>query len=92
VLWEGGVNVFHSLRLGSPRLADDCSARFALGLEPRFTFSFAACDPELLAAELFVSLLAEGGPALGLPDAAAEAAPRSSVEPVTRDPAVTGLK
>jgi hypothetical protein len=92
LLWEGGVNVFHSPRLGSPRLADDCSARFALAVEPRFTFSFAACDPALRAPEVFISRFVEDVPALDLPPEAADDAPRVSIAPLPRAPAVTGLK
>jgi hypothetical protein len=112
------VNVFHSLRLGSPRLADADSARLAedtgaiersgcalservlllLGgvkvcEAPRFAFSFAVAGLlAVLAAELFISLLDAGVPALGFP--AAADVPRDSVVPgpAERAPAATGEK
>jgi hypothetical protein len=95
LLCEGGVNVFHSLRFGSPRFAEDCSTRFAddaaLGAENVRVPWLSA----LRLAELFISRPALGVPAFGFPPEAAvfaldSGAPRDSIVAL-RPPAVTGL-
>jgi hypothetical protein len=85
LLRAGGVNVFHSLRFGSPRFVE--LSPFADRSVPRV-------------AELFVSLLADAVSALDFPPEALEdvsrdlEAPRDSIAllvPLLRPPAVTAL-
>ena len=77
---DGGVNVFHSLRFGSP--GEDVPPDRECSVCPE--------------AELFISVLEAGVRALGLPvpsvRAPAETVPRDSTAPVRVRPAVTGEK
>ena len=76
---EGGVNVFHSLRFGSPRLDDADSARLA----------------ELAVSLAIVPLSDPADPAevaLDFPAAAVEARDSAVPAPVERAPAATGEK